>query len=92
MVRDSLGEAIVHYALNIRFEDLDQQVINEVKRRVLDSLGVALAAFTAEPVKIARGIARNYKSSIEATLWGTPNTAAIDWASFTNALMVRYLD
>jgi MmgE/PrpD family. len=55
MVRDSLGEAIVHYALNIRFEDLDQQVINEVKRRVLDSLGVALAAFTAGACQDSEG-------------------------------------
>jgi 2-methylcitrate dehydratase len=38
MVGDSLGEAIIHYALNIKFEDLDQQVINVVKRRVLDSI------------------------------------------------------
>ncbi len=38
MVKDSVGEAIIHYALNVKFEDLDQQVINEVKRRVLDSL------------------------------------------------------
>ena len=92
MVRDSLGEAIIHYALGIKFEDLDQQVINEVKRRVLDSIGVALAAFTAEPVKIARGIARSYRSSFEATIWGTQDTAALDWASFVNALMVRYWD
>ena len=38
MVGDSLGETIIHYALGIKFEDLDQQVINEVKRRVLDSI------------------------------------------------------
>ncbi len=92
MVKDPLGEAIIHYSLNVKFEDLDQQVINEVKRRVLDSLGVALAAFMAEPVKIARGIAKNYRSSVEATLWGTTDASAMDWAAFTNALMVRYLD
>ncbi|MGC8542662.1 MAG: MmgE/PrpD family protein [Vulcanisaeta sp.] len=92
MVKDSLGEAIIHYALSVKFEDLDQQVINEVKRRILDSIGVALAAFSAEPVKIARAVARSYRSSAEATIWGTQDTAALDWASFTNALMVRYLD
>ncbi len=92
MVKDSIGEAIIHYALNVKFEDLDQQVINEVKRRVLDSLGVALAAFMAEPVKIARNVAKGHRSSAEATLWGTLDTSSIEWAVFTNALMVRYLD
>jgi len=92
MVKDSLGETIINYALSVKFEDLDQQVINEVKRRILDSIGVALAAFSAEPVKIARAVARSYRSSAEATIWGTQDTAALDWASFTNALMVRYLD
>ncbi len=94
MTRDPIGEAIIHYALNVKFEDLDQQVINEVRRRVLDSLGVALAAFMAEPVKIARGgIAKNHRSNVEATLWGgTLDASSIEWAVFTNALMVRYLD
>lgn len=93
MVKDSVGEVIIHYALNVKFEDLDQQVINEVKRRVLDGLGVALAAFMAEPVKIARSIAKNHRSNVEATVWGgTLDTSSIEWAVFTNALMVRYLD
>ncbi|MGC8606086.1 MAG: MmgE/PrpD family protein [Vulcanisaeta sp.] len=92
MARDSLGEAIIRYSLNVKFEDLDQQVINEVKRRILDGLGVALAAFMAEPIKIARGVAKNHRSNVEATLWGTLDTSSIEWAVFTNALMVRYLD
>ncbi|WP_069807259.1 MmgE/PrpD family protein [Vulcanisaeta thermophila] len=92
MVRDSLGEVIVDYALNVRFEDLSNEVIHEVKRRVLDSIGVALAAYSAEPVKIARSLAKAYRSTYEATLWGTIDMAPLDWASFTNSLMVRYLD
>jgi 2-methylcitrate dehydratase len=92
MIKDTLGEAIMHYALNIKFEDLDQQVINEVRRRVLDSIGVALAAFTAEPVKIAREMARNFRSNYEASIWGTLDVVSLDWAAFTNALMTRYLD
>lgn len=47
----------------------------------------------AEPVKIARSVAKNHRSSVEATLWGgTLDTSSIEWAVFTNALMVRYLD
>ncbi len=92
MVKDPLGEAIIHYSLNVKFEDLDQQVINEVRRRILDSLGVALAAFMVEPVKIARNVAKNHRSNAEATLWGTMDSSSMEWAVFTNALMVRYLD
>jgi len=45
MPRD-LSEVFVDYAINIKFDDLPINVVNEVKRRVLDSLGVALASHT----------------------------------------------
>jgi len=44
MPRD-LSEVFVDYAINIKFDDLPINVVNEVKRRVLDSLGVALASY-----------------------------------------------
>lgn len=55
---------------------------------------VSLWRPSCRAVKIARGgIAKNHRSNVEATLWGgTLDASSIEWAVFTNALMVRYLD
>ncbi len=92
MVRDRIGEILVDYAYAISFDDLSDDVILEVKKRLLDSLGVAIGGFIGEPVKIAREFSRRFKCGIDVTIWGTSDKACIEWASFTNSLMVRYLD
>jgi len=91
-MRDEVASTIVHYALSIKWDDLDEDIIREVKRRILDSLGVALAAYAAEPVRIARRVAKGYPSLRGGTLWGSGDSVAVDWAIFVNSLMVRYLD
>lgn len=89
MPRD-LSEVFVDYAINVGFNDLPINVVNEVKMRILDSLGVALAAYTAEPVKYARLAALNFKGS--TPLIGSSQLTTVDWAAFINTLMIRYLD
>jgi 2-methylcitrate dehydratase len=89
MPRD-LSEVFVDYAINIKFDDLPINVVNEVKRRVLDSLGVALASYTAEPVKYARSAALGFKGSVP--IIGSSQSTTVDWAAFIDTLMVRYLD
>ena len=87
---DSITSAISHHAVGIRYDDLPEKVVHEAKRRLLDSLGVALAAYSAEPVKAARSAALGFPG--KATLLGTVDQAGVEWATFVNALMIRYLD
>lgn len=87
---DSIGSSISSYAIGIKYDDLPEKVVHEAKRRLLDSLGVALAAYSAEPVKIARSVALG--SPGRSTLLGSANQAGVEWASFVNTLMIRYLD
>jgi len=89
MPRD-LSEVFVDYAINIKFDDLPINVVNEVKRRVLDSLGVALASYPAEPVKYARSAALGFKGPVP--IIGSSQSTTVDWAAFIDTLMVRYLD
>ncbi len=88
---DSISSSISRYAISIKYDDLPEKVVHEAKRRLLDSLGVALAAYSAEPVKIARSVALG--SPGRSTLLGSAGqVGGVEWASFVNTLMIRYLD
>ena len=52
-----LADRLAHYTQSLRFKDLPGDVVHEVKRRILDSLGCAFGAWTATPCRIAREMA-----------------------------------
>ncbi len=87
-----LAQRFAAYATSLRFVDLPADVVHEVKRRVIDSLGCALGAWSAEPAMIARRVASGFSATRGATLWGTRHIAPPDWAAFANGVLVRYLD
>ncbi|HEY8667546.1 MAG TPA: MmgE/PrpD family protein [Tepidisphaeraceae bacterium] len=87
-----LAVRFAKYAATLRFEALPAATVHEVKRRVLDSLGVAFGAWFAEPCAIARKVAAHVTARPGGTVWGTTHCASIDWAAFANGCLVRYLD
>ncbi|MBI3878085.1 MAG: MmgE/PrpD family protein, partial [Verrucomicrobia bacterium] len=88
----TLAERIADYAVGLKFEHLPADVVHEVKRRVVDSLGCALGAWEAEPCIIVRRIASSFSAMRGATLFGTRHKAPPDWAAFANGCLVRNLD
>ncbi|MEZ0289945.1 MAG: MmgE/PrpD family protein, partial [Sulfolobales archaeon] len=58
-----LAYKIAEYISSIRYKDLDERTIDEVRKRILDSIGVAVGAFHEKPYEIARRIARESVSS-----------------------------
>lgn len=87
-----LADRLARHCQALCFEDLPKAVVHEVKRRVLDSFGCALGAWTAPPARIARQIARTVKAPHGATVWGTGHRTTPDLATFANGALVRYLD
>ncbi|HEU5201514.1 MAG TPA: MmgE/PrpD family protein [Nitrospira sp.] len=87
-----LAERLARYCQSLSYDDLPDTVVHEVKRRVLDSLGCALGAWTAPPCRIARQLAQAVKVMHGATLWGTGHRTLPDLATFANGALVRYLD
>ena len=53
-----LAEKLAHAAHDVSFDDLAPKVTHEVKRRVLDSLGCALGAWSSRPARVTRKIAQ----------------------------------
>jgi 2-methylcitrate dehydratase len=86
----NLAERLSAYVSSIKYSDLGEDVLLEVKRRIIDSLGCAIGAFNAEPVRIARKVSEIGKG--DSTILGTRMKTSPDLASFVNGIMLRYFD
>ena len=73
------------------YEDLSQAARTQLKVRVLDSLGCALGAFEAEPMKLSRAHVEDFGGAAHCTSLAGGLTAP-DRAAFLNGALVRYLD
>ncbi|MYE47437.1 MAG: MmgE/PrpD family protein [Chloroflexi bacterium] len=89
---DPIVERLAGYASSLEFEDLPGEVVHQVKRLVIDSIGCGLGASDAAPVRAARELALEVRGSSPATLLGTRETTTPEMAAFVNGAMVRYLD
>ena len=89
---DRYASLFASYAHTTRWEQLPEDTVHEIKRRVLDSIGVALAAFDEDAPTAARAYALELPHAEGATLWGTDARVAPEAASLANGVMVRYLD
>jgi 2-methylcitrate dehydratase len=91
-MKKSLAHQLANYASALRFEDLSKQVVHEVQRRVIDSLGCALGAWREEPCVIARKVASDFSARRGSTIIGTNQKAPPDWTAFANGCCIRYFD
>lgn len=89
---DGITEQIVTYISSLDGTALPAGVIHEAKRRLVDSLGCAIAAADSPPAAIARELAAESTGSFSATAIGLPAPTTVELAAFANAIMVRYLD
>ncbi len=81
--------SISSFVENTEYSDLSEDVIHEVKRRIIDSIGVALASRNSPPARAARKFIRFYPGNTPLIGGGSSTP---DIASFYNTLLIRYLD
>jgi 2-methylcitrate dehydratase len=91
MMPETLADRLAAYSCSLQFEDLPEPVVHEAKRRFIDSLGTAVGAMDAEAYAIARRGAQHVQSRPGASLLGGGHSS-IEWATFVNGLLIRYLD
>ena len=92
MATKTLAHQLAKYATSLNFEDLSKDVVHEVKRRVIDSLGCAIGAWNEEPCVIAREVASDFSAKTGSTIIGTTHKAPPDWGAFANGCCIRYFD
>jgi 2-methylcitrate dehydratase len=89
---DAVAEQFVTYTSGITFNDLTPSAIHAAKRSLVDSIGCALGAFQAEPIRALRGYADQVTSKHPSLVIGTAIKSTPDFAGFVNGAMVRYAD
>lgn len=90
-MKQPLANRMADYASRLRFHDLPAAVVHEAKRRFIDSFGTAVGAMSAEAFDIARRCALRVSSTPDAGLLGG-GRSSVEWATFVNGLLIRYLD
>ncbi|HEY7709780.1 MAG TPA: MmgE/PrpD family protein [Candidatus Entotheonella sp.] len=89
---DRTTELLSAYACDLTYDDLPVEVVHQVKRTVIDTMGCALGGFHAEPSRIARHLAQTTSCAPPSRILGTACGSSPDMAGFANGVMVRYLD
>jgi len=85
------AERLAEFAVRASYDDLSEAARDQLKIRVLDSLGCAIGAMGAEPVQLVHDEVAEFGPSGACTLIGGGRTAP-DRAAFYNGALVRYLD
>jgi 2-methylcitrate dehydratase len=91
-VSDRITRLLAGYASSVVAEDLPEETAREVKRRVLDSIGVAVAGLDGDAPAAARVYAADFPDPNGATIWGSGLRANPEVTGFANGVAVRYLD
>jgi len=91
MAARTLAHRLATYAAGLTFDKLTAEAVHETKRRFIDSFATAVGAMPAEAYHIARKCALRVSGNPGASLLGG-GSSSIEWATFVNGLLIRYLD
>jgi 2-methylcitrate dehydratase len=88
----SISRQIAEFAVNLKYDDIPENVIYEVKRYLYDSVGCAYGGYHTRDVNILRDLYRTMGGREEATLIGFGDRIPAVNATLVNSLMIRALD
>ena len=88
----TLAEEMAIWVAELSYEKLPPEVIAMAKRILLDTLGCALAALKAVPVRMARQVVREQGGSPQSTPIGVDWKTSCEQTAFLNCMALRYLD
>jgi 2-methylcitrate dehydratase len=89
---DHSTKSIAEFAVRLGYADLPAEVVHDCKRRIIDTIGCAIAAFDAEPSRIARTVAMRAEVADGASVIGTAHRTLPELAAFANSVASRYLE
>jgi 2-methylcitrate dehydratase len=93
MIGEKMTESqdLARFVSEASWEQLSPEALEQLKIRVLDTLGVAIGALDAEPIVAIRGLLEDLGGAPAATLIGGGRTSP-ERAAFFNSALSRYLD
>ena len=88
----TISRQISEFAVGLKYDDLPQEVVTEVKRYLYDSIGCAYGGYHTRDVNILRDIYKDMGGKQEATVIGFGDKIPAVNATLVNSLMIRALD
>jgi 2-methylcitrate dehydratase len=88
----SIARQMAQFALKLKYEDLPEAVVTEVKRYLYDSVGCALGGYHTRDVNILRDIYKDMGGKEETTVIGFGDRIPAVNSTLVNSLMIRALD
>ncbi len=87
----ALVNELARFVTDASFDELSEAATDQLKIRVLDSLGCAIGALEGQPIRMLREHLDDFGGAEHCTLIGGSKTAP-DRAALYNGALVRYLD
>jgi 2-methylcitrate dehydratase len=88
----TISHSIANFAVNLNYNDLPANVIGEVKRFFLDSLGCAFGGWDSEDIQIQHNLYSKMGGKEEATVFVSGRKMPVSHAALLNSLLIRALD
>jgi 2-methylcitrate dehydratase len=85
------AEQLAAFVVRASYDDLSETARQQLKIRVLDGLGCAIAALQGEPIRLLKAQIEEFDGAQHCTLIGG-GKAAPDRSALYNSALVRYLD
>lgn len=91
---DDIREALVELVGSVVAEPLPDEVVHEVGRRLLDTIGIALGGWDEAPSRTMRAFAATGPTALgaSATVWGAGTTVSPEVAALVNGTMMHSQD
>jgi 2-methylcitrate dehydratase len=92
MAKKTYIEELAAFAVKVDYGDLSEEARAQLKLRVLDTIGCAIAALCGGPVQAVREQITEFGGKGPCTPIGMDGATAPDRAAFYNGALVRYVD
>ena len=85
-------QELASFVRDVSYDDFSESTVEELKKRLLDSIGIGVAALGYAPVEAVHHSVRRANGGSQATLWGREERASLVGAAMHNTALTRYLD
>ena len=92
ILKKSIARQIAEFAVNLKYEDLPDEVILKVKKHLYDSIGCAIGSVNTKDVSVIRDIYTEMGGNGEATTIVFGDKLPAVNTTLINSLMIRSLD
>ncbi len=88
----NVTDNVLQFAMNTSYDDLPEDIIHEVKRSLLDSIGAVFTGAATEKGKIAMNLSRRLGGTAESSVIGSTMKVSCTNAAMVNSELMYSLD